>query len=171
MSETREVFLNFPTTFRDDDGMKIRGILPDKLFAPVMKEAQDAKDAGFFVASLCTTACVIEAMVCHAAERRGWEKATKQGRKRTAYFPSAWNYLKRHDRQGIFQPLKTELEEFGQTRNRIFHELLRVEKLTDEDRELAANLIGLMQKVEKTLFSMSVGDRPGTVNPDHPEFY
>lgn len=172
MSETREVFLNFPTC--EGDGM-IRGILPNRLFAPVMKEAQDARDAGLFVASLCTTACVIEAMVCHAAERRGWGKATtkkgRQGRKRKSDFPSAWAFLKTPKGQGILQPLKKELEEFYKARTRIFHELLRREKLTDEDRDLAGKLIGLMQELEKSLFSVSVGDRPGIVNLDHPEFF
>ena len=69
-SKTVSVFLDFPRTV---EGGKIQGILPNRWFASVMREAQEARKAGSLFTSLCTTACVIEAMVFYAAECKGWK--------------------------------------------------------------------------------------------------
>ena len=78
-SKTGSGFLNFPRLI---EGGKIQGILPNRRFAPVMREAQEAREAGFLFTSLCTTACVIEAMVCYAAECKEWKPIPKKSQKR-----------------------------------------------------------------------------------------
>ena len=167
-SKTGSGFLNFPRLI---EGGKIQGILPNRRFASVMREAQEAREAGFLFTSLCTTACVIEAMVCYAAECKGWKPIPKKSQKRGSYFSPALNYLKAREGGGILQPLVKELGKFSKKRNYIVHELLRLDKVPDEDRDLLDSLIALMGKLEKCLFSVSIGNNPGVVNPDHPEFF
>ncbi len=162
-SKTASVFLNFPRTV---GGGKIQGILPNRLFASVMREEQEARKSGFLFTSLCTTACVIEAMVCYAAACKGWKPP-----KRKSYFTSALKYCKSLKGEGIVQPLVKELEKCAKKRNHTFHELLRLDKVPDEDRDLLDSLIALMGKLERCLFSVSIENNPGVVNPDHPEFF
>ena len=66
-SKTMSGFLDSPRIVK---GGKIQGILPNKRFAPVMREIQESNFAGFLYASLCTTACVIEAMKRWCVMRR-----------------------------------------------------------------------------------------------------
>ena len=168
-SKTVSVFLDFPRTV---EGGKIQGILPNRRFAPVMREVQEARTAGFLFASLCTMACVIEAMVCYAAECKGWEKPTlKKRQTRRSEFGSAFRYCKSREGEGVLQPLLKELEKFSKKRNHIIHESLRLDSVPDEDRELLDSFIELMDKLESCLFLVSTTNNPGVVNPDHPEFF
>ena len=105
-------------------------------------------------------------MVCYAAACKGWKPP-----KRRSYFTSALKYCKSPKGEGIVQPLVEELGEFSKKRNHAFHELLRLDKVPDEDRELLDSLIALMCKLERCLFLVSIGNNPGVVNPDHPEFF
>ena len=72
----KSVFLNYATI---EEGGRIRGILPNRVFAKAIDESQKALASGNFLASLCLIACTIEAMVCHAAEYRGWKKPIRTG--------------------------------------------------------------------------------------------
>ena len=168
-SKTISVFLDFPKIV---EGGKSRGILPNKPFARAMGEAQEARKAGCLFTSLCTTACVIEAMVCYAAECKGWVKPIpKKNRSRRNDFRPALNYCKTLKGEEILQPLAEELKEYSENRNYIVHELLRLDKVSDKDRDLLDSLIELMDKLEGRLFSMSIGNTPGVMIPDHPEFF
>ena len=111
-------------------------------------------------------------MVCYAAECKGWKPPIlKKNKKRGSNFTSALNYCKTRKGEGIFQPLAKELKGFSKKRNHIVHELLRLDKVLDEDRDLLDSLIALMGKLEQCLFQASIGNNPGVVNPDHPEFF
>ena len=147
---------------------RFKGFFPNRRFAPVMREVQEARTAGFLFTSLCTTACVIEAMVCYAAECKGWVPK-KRGR---SAFASALSYCKTLKGEGILQPLLQELEKFPKKRNHIIHESLRLDNVPDEDRDLLDSLIELKGKLESCLFSVSIStNNPGVVNLDHPSSF
>lgn len=171
----KSVFLNYPTI---EEGSRIRGILPNRVFAKAIGESQNALASGNFLASSCLIACTIEAMVCHAAECRGWNRPIRDGKRQTS-LRSAFKYLKGNPGLNPLKgakamdgtPTMDQLENFLETRNGIFHELLRRNEFTRDDRLLLTNAMHLMIDIEGCLFSEHAGGKPGTFVPDNPDLH
>ena len=171
----KSVYLNYPTI---EEGGRIRGILPNRVFAKAIAESQKALAAGNFLASLCLIACAIEAMVCHAAEYSGWNKPIRDGKRQTP-LRSAFRHLQGNPGLNPLKqakamdgtPTMDQLEDFLETRNEIFHEFLRRNEFTRDDRLLLTNAMHLMIDIEGCLFSGHVGSKPGTFVPDNPDLH